>query len=126
MEKRSEHFASTSAQADRSENVVAHTPGPWKDGPVFQKEGRAIFITDESKPGKWQRRLDDKGGAFSAADAKLIAAAPDLLAALLPFAETEECGIGVMIEEGNEPHNSGCEECRNVLAARAAIAKARG
>jgi hypothetical protein len=50
----------------------------------------------------------------------------ELIAALRPFAETEECGIGVMIEEGNEPHNSGCEECRNVLAARAAIKRATG
>ena len=62
--------------------TLKHSPGPWKDGPVFQKEGRAIFITDQSKPGKWQKRLDDKSGVFSAEDARLIAAAPDLLAAL--------------------------------------------
>lgn len=59
-----------------------HTPGPWKDGPVFQREDRAIFWTDDGKPGRWQRRLDDKQGHFSAADARLIAAAPELLAAL--------------------------------------------
>lgn len=59
-----------------------HTPGPWKDGPVFGKTERAIFWTDTSKPGTWQRRLDDKLGAFKEADARLIAAAPDLLEAL--------------------------------------------
>lgn len=62
--------------------MSTHTPAPWQAGPVFQKEGRALFITDQSKPGKWQRRLDDKAGVFSEADAALIAAAPDLLAAL--------------------------------------------
>lgn len=66
---------------------MKHTPGPWKDGPVFQNEGRAIFITDESKPGKWQRRLDDKSGVFSESDARLIAAAPELLAAALSVSD---------------------------------------
>lgn len=62
-----------------------HTQGPWKDGPVFNKEGRAIFFSNDSKPGKWQQRLDDKSGIFSEADARLIAAAPDLLAAVTLF-----------------------------------------
>ena len=47
---------------------------------MYNREGRAIFFTDASKPGKWQRRLDD-GGLFSEGDATLIAAAPDLLLA---------------------------------------------
>lgn len=49
-----------------------HTKLPWKAGPVFQKEGRAIFWTDDSKPGKWQRRVDAKDGVFNEADAELI------------------------------------------------------
>ncbi len=60
-----------------------HTPGPWKDGPVFMTGRRAIFFNDDSKPGRWQRRLDrDKDGTFSEEDARLIAAAPELLEAL--------------------------------------------
>lgn len=59
-----------------------HTPGPWRAGPVFQKDGRAIFFSDASLPGRWQRRLDDKTGVFAAADARLMAAAPELLEAL--------------------------------------------
>lgn len=60
-----------------------HTPGPWIAGPVFAKqEGRAIFFTDETLPGKWQKRLDDKSGVFSDANARLIAAAPDLMKSL--------------------------------------------
>lgn len=47
------------------------TPLPWKDGPVFQTDSRALFHTDETRPGKWQRRLDGKG-YFEAADAAYI------------------------------------------------------
>lgn len=85
-------------------------------GPVFQKEGRAIFWTDESKPGKWQRRLDD-GGVFPQHYAKLFAAAPDLLDALRDcvFAFSQIPPLG-------QPKNSviGAAD----TAAKAAIAKA--
>ncbi len=64
-----------------------HTETEWRAGPVFGKEGRAIFVTDESKPGKWQRRVDDKSGVFTESDAKLIAAAPRLLNALQVIAK---------------------------------------
>lgn len=69
-----------------------HTPGPWKDGPVFGVEGRSIFWTDESKPGKWQRRLDSRPGVFTEADARLIAAAPDLAEALLAMYRESDGG----------------------------------
>lgn len=85
------------------------TKGPWKDGPVFQKEGRAIFHTDTLLPGKWQQRLDDKSGVFTEADARLIAAAPDMFEAL--------AGLLDMLE-GGAPLNT--------ALARAALAKARG
>lgn len=48
------------------------TPLLWKAGPVFQKDGRALFFTDQSKPGKWQRRLDDTTGVFKAEDAAYL------------------------------------------------------
>lgn len=57
----------------------APTLGPWKAGPVFQKEGRALFFTDHSKPGKWQRRLDDGAGVFPEDIARVLAGSPDLL-----------------------------------------------
>lgn len=58
-----------------------HTQGPWKDGPLFQREGRAIFWTDTSKGGKWNRRLDDKG-EFAPSDARLCARAPSMVGLL--------------------------------------------
>lgn len=60
-----------------------HTPGPWIAKPLYSVNGSAdaLFWEDRSKPGLHTRRLDDKG-AFSHADASLIASAPDLLAAL--------------------------------------------
>src|SRR6185436_6429584 len=64
-----------------------HTPGPWiakeqyRDS-VTNDVSHFVMWQDRSKPGVMLRRLDDKKGAFSAADAKLIATAPDLLNAL--------------------------------------------
>lgn len=66
--------------------TTPHTPTPWKDGPVFGTEGRAVFYQDTTKPGKWQRRLDKAGGIFSLEDAAFIVRAcnahEELLAAL--------------------------------------------
>lgn len=61
-----------------------HTPGPWHAKQLYgQGRGLALFWTDTNKPGKWQRRLDaDLLGGFSAADARVLAAAPNLLAAI--------------------------------------------
>lgn len=97
---------------------ATHTPGPWQVGPVFNKEGRALFVTDASKPGKWHRRLDDKGGVFAEQDARLIAAAPDLLAAL------EQISLWANVdalEEQGLPNLA-----RAIHESRAAIARAKG
>jgi hypothetical protein len=95
-----------------------HTPGPWKDGPLFGRETRGVFWTDTSKPGRWQRRVDDKG-EFLAADARLIAAAPDLLSALRSI--VAEC-------KGPErPYSSDSFlPAQFIEAAQAAIARAEG
>lgn len=46
---------------------------PWKDGPVFNRGGRALFWTDTSKPGKWQRRIDGHAdGVLGQLDAAYI------------------------------------------------------
>lgn len=96
-----------------------HTPGPWKDGPVFNKDGRGIFFTDTSKPGKWQRRVDGGHcGTFDVADARLIAAAPDLLRELEHLVR--------LLEPAISDGRVSVPGLATLNGARAAIAKAEG
>lgn len=63
---------------------ITHTPGPWRASKVTinaQAGGYVVLWPDTSRPGVHHRRLDYKG-EFLAADATLMAAAPDMLAAL--------------------------------------------
>lgn len=68
-------------------NYKPATPLPFQDSPVFQRAGRALFWTDTSKPGKWQRRLDGcNDGVMGEMDAAYITHAcnayPELVEAL--------------------------------------------
>ncbi|MBP8176362.1 MAG: hypothetical protein KAX77_01235 [Xanthomonadales bacterium] len=92
--------------------MSAHTPGPWEldhgdDGDNFTIRADGEFVTRLTK----SRYTDDRRDPEAYANAALIAAAPDLLAALRAM-----IGDGVTIEQF---HN------REVLA-RAAIARAEG
>jgi hypothetical protein len=94
------------------EAMSAHTPGPWR---VNAYDARLTVW------GKHRVAVVDKepDGDTSAANAALIAAAPDLLAALKQYLIAKpqcECGI----------NNSGCEMAKAQQVARAAIAKAEG
>ena len=84
-----------------------HTPGPWHvinewnvSGPEYEVANGSIMVRDDDE---------------SAANARIIAAAPDLLEALemaLNFIANTESEMGETLQSGD--------------AARAAIAKARG
>ncbi len=101
-----------------------HTPGPWRDDPVRDND------TGDFADSRIEIRDDDGGYIARAfahtnhgvlqANARLIAAAPDLLAAL------EELSDAV----GSTAQATMYHYCRRVReaqeAARAAIAKARG
>jgi len=95
-----------------------HTPGPWiakeqyRDS-VTNDVSHFVMWQDRSKPGVMLRRLDDKKGAFSAADAKLIATAPDLLNALR-----------IMVDATNVETIDPLVMFVSIEKARAAIAKA--
>lgn len=93
-----------------------HTPGPWDvhnyddcpDHPWIT--ARCNFDKNASGKGYWYLSVS---GPISQADARLIAAAPDLLEALR-YADAEFERIGLP------------EDCSPRLEVRAAIAKAEG
>ncbi len=102
--------------------MTKHTQGPWKahfeesyfvTGPDL---GRVAMMTNlKGAHGLGGRRSGDE----SAANARLIAAAPDLLEALkIGYAET--------MEYIQRNHLSGSENNHWLVMARAAIAKATG
>lgn len=97
--------------------MSGHTPGPWK---VFTTtDGRKVVGVGEMTGdgitdcgfGVWRQGSDE-----CLANARLIAAAPDLLAALLAYHEH----FGPL--EDNIMLNEDCRNCAQL--ARAAIAKA--
>lgn len=99
--------------------MSAHVPGPWSvdEG----KYGNLRVLADISPHLSWmvavlepQQFEYDKPGT-QAATARLIAAAPDLLAALASI--TDEC---------HEQRKTYAVSAKAINAARAAIAKARG
>jgi hypothetical protein len=83
-----------------------HTPGPWKEA---MWGGRVAIIHDRTNDGTFDVVVACNDQAPTFADARLIAAAPDLLAALKAMVL-------------NDTHTY--RDCH--MAARAAIAKAEG
>lgn len=89
-----------------------HTPGPWRTNDLITG---GTVILHNAKPG-YRARLDD-AGRFSAEDAALIAAAPDMLAALEGILASFHESIRTDLELANFPA---------LAAVAAAIAKAKG
>jgi len=87
-----------------AEQPVVHTPGPWE---VREHEG--LFAI--AHPTGWV--LESNEEQQDRADARLIAAAPDLLAALNDLL----CEL---------PRHSGGLQAKRIVAARDAIEKATG
>ena len=88
-----------------------HTPGPW------EASGLTVYDTC----------MDAVASVHSAADARLIAAAPDLLAALKPFADVDEVELigapdDMPIEEAL--HKAGQPTVGDLRRAMEALAKA--
>jgi len=102
---------------------VKHTPGPWTvGGPVAY--GRDILGADDIWVGNAHGPHDGKGGFPTDTElevnARLIAAAPELLAAL----EDTMCRVCDLYI--GEPERDGEEPCYMCAKARAAVTKARG
>lgn len=73
--------------------MTTHTPGPWNIGPMEGSEGLRIWQTDNDKNVKAiigfaiQRKPSRELDAETEANARLIAAAPEMFAALLQLIE---------------------------------------
>jgi hypothetical protein len=99
------------------------TSGPWFAKDAYR--GQGFWIMREERGQGWVRdkRLDTPVGEFDEADARPIAAAPELEAELgeLVDQNIEYSGECIVIRCGS--HNAAIERVRN---ARAVLAKARG
>ena len=87
-----------------------HTPGPWRWVSGTELRGRRQSVVLEALP-RGVARLD-----MTPANARLIAAAPELLDAL-------ELNL---VEQGRAGAEFGLGDTPGMIAARAAIAKAQG
>ena len=93
------------------EQAAAHTPGPWEwidDGLFQERNGDAVMVATF----EYDRGADIE---VSDADARLIAAAPDLLEALKRLESTAR----ILPESMDEPGSA-------MSQARAAISRAEG
>jgi hypothetical protein len=85
-------------------HAVGHTPGPWQ---VHQPDTQTLAVhTRAGSIAEWPTNYDPR----DVADARLIAAAPELLEVLRDMLAAQVCG----------------DNCAQCSAARAAIAKAEG
>lgn len=113
--------------------MTSHTPGPWsvyEDANKVAAHGAKNLISSSAYGDYYTESItDERGEFFNPADARLIAAAPDLLAALEWMVAHDDTN------EGNEPVESlGGQTWSEYNAywlagleqARAAIAKAKG
>jgi len=112
--------------ADIAAAKASHTRGPWHAGETVYRDGVAIIsiIDDSDSPHDIIRNGETSLIHNADANARLIAAAPDLLAALRPFAD-EYAGPNAPCHDGINGLAK-CVRCARIFAARAAIAKAGG
>jgi hypothetical protein len=98
---------------------MAHTPGPWEihhygdnEGDIHGSDGALVCMMREG---------DTDPGENWSADARLIASAPELLAALRVAADAIDLAQA-QVDSENDRHNL----CKRLVAVKRAIAKAEG
>jgi hypothetical protein len=107
---------------------MAHTPGPWvnNDGLVYGVESRERFAPypslDIFDAGEWPGELRDE----AMANAALIAAAPDLLAALKAMVEPWHGFSDVELKRRHLMGAIDTPDLERITQARAAIKAAEG
>lgn len=97
-------------QRKEGETMNKHTPGPWYGKEQGGPHNQALVVSEQ----------DGRNVAvcYDARDMPLIAAAPDLLAALEEIANTDTEGFGIL--------DFGVSCSHFIAVAKAAIAKAKG
>lgn len=109
-----------------TDKAVAHTPGPWQYAPILCRSendrGWLVCVPDVRIADVWPMNDEDGNASPEAkANARLIAAAPDLLATLRKLIEAVDEHLAD--NGGNDPYKT---FGRRMRTARAAIAKATG
>ena len=103
-------------------NTAKHTPGPWRIDDE-QRDFR-ILADGAAAPVAFISRLYREDLPPALANARLIAAAPDLLAALENLAASMDAGTAKILILDDEAY--GGWRHGNIDSARAAIARAKG
>ena len=113
--------------------MAEHTPGPWRANGSYvdTKNGMALEIAHVMQVGVGYAPRSPEESKFNA---RLIAAAPELLAALAPFAHFAEVYENKIVAEGQPARdsdifyrlNSVMITLGDLRQARAALAKAKG
>ena len=106
-----------------------HTPGPWAVGHEMNSERPGsvpvVAMVRDSLGGKMHVAFVNGMAGEQEANARLIAAAPDLLRALMAIVENADKGFSVTTWTGLDGI-ADAGTVANVDAARAAIARATG
>ena len=74
------------------------TPGPWFVRHLHGRDEFGVFFVDPIFVGRRESRVDNRCGEFKEADARLVAAAPELLEALRGAITALEV-LGVALDE---------------------------
>lgn len=94
---------------------MSHTPGPWN---VYAERNGSVRVDSAEVV-----VANANGGSPEClANARLIAAAPELLKALKEYADPDDCDADGAPDADNSRHGETCRWCR----AQSAIAKAEG
>lgn len=115
----------TYESAEDGESAMAHTPGPWAFRPETSAIVGATHHVGENYAYETIGHLSESifiDASEREANARLIAAAPDLLAALENIISLAERGA----KSGNDPEMTDIWLRGDIAAARAAIARATG
>lgn len=106
----------------------SHTPGPWSNDRIWDTPESRIHARVEGIPVALAEVFSMRNGGEKEANARLIAAAPELLTLAHQYAaECAECAgsgkVEMLSASGHPAGEIDCEDCADI---RAVIAKAEG